>query len=242
MDVHFHGLHYRLTGRLSPTLQRIRPTARLVIVTKLALWCVLAAAPAFAADAKLDSVLKSVENRYNRAQSLRLTFTETYKTHQRADQVESGILSLRKPGKMRWDYSSPAGKLFVSDGKNVFLYNPETPKQVEHSTMKDTEDMRAPLAFLLGKLNFYKEFRSFLLRPEGVDTWIVAEPNSDKVPYSKVEFLVTADARIRRLRVVGQDRSIMDFQFDQEKLNLPFDAKLFTFQPPPGVQVVEGEQ
>jgi outer membrane lipoprotein carrier protein len=212
-----------------------------VFVTKLALWCVLAAFPAFGADAKLDAVLKSVENRYNRAQSLRLTFTETYKIHQRADQVESGVLSLRKPGKMRWDYSSPAGKVFVSDGKNIFLYTPAT-NQVEHSTMKDTEDMRAPLAFLLGKLNFYKDFRSFLLRPEGADTWIAAEPNSDKVPYSKVEFLVTADSRIRRLRVVGQDQSIMDFQFDEEKLNLPLDAKLFVFRPPAGALIVEGEQ
>lgn len=209
-------------------------------MTKLALWCALVALPALSADPKLDSVLKSVENHYNRAQSLRLAFSETYKTHQRADQVESGILSLRKPGKMRWDYSSPSGKVFVSDGKNVFLYTPAT-NQVEHSNMKDTEDMRAPLAFLLGKLNFYKEFRGFVLRPEGPDTWIVAEPNSDKVPYSKVEFLVTPDSRIRRLRVVGQDRSVMDFEFDQEKLNPAFDAKLFTFRPPPGAQVIEGE-
>jgi outer membrane lipoprotein carrier protein len=210
-------------------------------VTKLALWCVLAAIPACAADARLDSVLKAVENRYNNAQSLRLTFTETYKTNQRADQVESGVLSLRKPGRMRWDYTSPAGKMFVSDGKNVYLYTPAN-HQVEHSKLKETDDMRAPLAFLLGKLNFYKEFRSFVLRPEGDATWIEAEPNSPSLPYAKVEFLVSTDSRIRRLRVVGQDRSVMDFQFDQEKLNLPLDSKMFVFQLPVGAQVIEGEQ
>ncbi|MCU1261571.1 MAG: outer rane lipoprotein carrier protein LolA [Bryobacterales bacterium] len=219
----------------------MRHRARLLFVTKLAAWCVLAVLPALGADANIDSVLKSVENRYNRAQSLRLTFTETYSGQRRADQTESGVLLLRKPGRMRWDYTSPAGKVFVSDGKNVFLYTPAT-NQVEHSTLKETEDQRAPLAFLLGKLNFYKEFRSFALRPEGADTWIDAEPNSDKLPYSKVEFLVSSDARIRRLRVVSQDRSVIDFQFDQEKLNLPIDPKLFAFRTPPGAQVVEAEQ
>lgn len=210
-------------------------------MTKLALLCLCATVSAAGADARVDSLLKSVEARYNHAQSLRLSFTETYKGPQRADQVESGVLSLRKPGRMRWDYTSPAGKVFVSDGTNVFLYTPAT-NQAEHSTMKETEDMRAPLAFLLGKLNFYKEFRTFVLRPEGSDTWIDAEPNSQNLPYSRVEFLVSGDAQIRRLRVVGQDRSVMDFQFDQEKLNLPLDSKLFVFRPPPGVQVVEAEQ
>lgn len=201
----------------------------------------LVALPARAADPTLDGLLKSVENRYNHAQSLSLAFTETYSASQRPDQVETGVLSLRKPGRMRWDYSSPAGKVFVSDGKNVYLYTPAN-NEVEHTTLKETEDMRAPLAFLLGKLNFYKEFRTFALRREGADTWIDAEPSSANLPYDKVEFLVSPEARIKRLRVVGQDRSVMDFSFTGEKLNLPLDAKIFAFKPPAGAQMVEGDR
>jgi outer membrane lipoprotein carrier protein len=155
--------------------------------------------------------------------------------------VESGVLTLRKPGRMRWDYTSPAGKLFVSDGKDVYLYLPDS-HRVEHSKFKESEDLRAPLAFLLGKLNFYKEFRKFDLHSEGEDQWIGAEPNSENLPYSRVEFLIAPDARIRRLRVIGQDHSVMDFSFDQEKLNVPLDAKLFSFRPPAGSELVEGDQ
>ena len=64
-----------------------------------------------------------------------------------------GDLYLRKPGKMRWDYKTPAGKLFLSDGKQVYFYNPAT-NRAEKTKLKETEDMRAPLAFLLGKLDF----------------------------------------------------------------------------------------
>jgi outer membrane lipoprotein carrier protein len=206
-------------------------------VISLALWCALAAGP----NSNLDGILHAVEARYNHAQSLKLNFTETYKAVRRAGQTESGVLTLRKPGKMRWEYSAPTGKLFVSDGKDVFLYLPDA-NRVEHSKFKESEDFRAPLAFLLGKLNFYKEFRSFNLRPEGENQWIDAIPNSDNLPYSRVEFLIAPDSRILRLQVIGQDLSVMDFAFDQEKLNPALDIKSFSFRPPAGAELVESEQ
>lgn len=195
-----------------------------------------------AAEHRLDTLLKAVETRYNRAQSLTLSFEETYIAQRHPRQVESGTLTLRKPGKMRWDYAKPAGKVFVSDGKRVSLYNPET-NQVEVTGVKETEDMRAPLAFLLGKLNFYKEFRKFTLRedPEGI--WIGAEPENETLPYSRVEFLVAPDARIKRLKVFAQDRSVLDFRFEQEKLNIPVDPKIFDYRVPITAQVLtEGEK
>ena len=180
----------------------------------------------FPAEPRLDTLLKSVETRYNRAQSLKLNFTETLTAARRPGQTESGILTLRKPGRMRWDYATPAGKVFVSDGKRTSFYNPET-NQVEVSGVKDTEDMRAPLAFLLGKLNFYKEFRAFTLRPDPAGTWITADPNSDSLPYTRVEFLVAPDAHIERLRVYAQDRSVLEFHFEHEQLNVAVDPKIF---------------
>jgi outer membrane lipoprotein carrier protein len=210
-------------------------------VKKSALWCVLTACQVFGAEPSLDTLLHAVENRYNKAQSLTLDFKESYKAQKRSGQVEIGVLSLRKPGRMRWEYSTPAGKLFVSDGKDVYLYLPDA-KRVEHSKFKESDDLRAPLAFLLGKLNFYKEFRKFTLRPEGESFWVDAEPNSANLPYSRVEFLIAPDSRIERVRVIGQDQSVMDFSFEHERLNVPLEAKLFAFRAPAGVEMVEGEQ
>ncbi|MBZ5582222.1 MAG: outer membrane lipoprotein carrier protein LolA [Acidobacteriia bacterium] len=102
--------------------------------------------------------------------------------------------------------------------------------------------MRAPLAFLLGKLDFDKEFRNFQEKPEGAGTRITAEPKTDSLPYSAVEFVVTPDGRIRQVKVTGFDKSILDFTFENEKVDPPLDSKLFQFKPPQGAEVVEAGQ
>jgi len=214
-------------------------------VTRLAVYCALAVSCALQADSagdpKLAQLLRAVEARYNRAQSLKLDFSETYAAPGHPVQTESGTLYLRKPGRMRWEYSSPAGKLYVSDGKDVYLYTPED-HRAEKSKLKESEDMRAPLAFLLGKLNFRKEFKSFSARPEGEDTWITALPKSENLMYTEVEFLAAPDGSIRRVNVTGQDHSKLNFMFSNEKINAPAPPALFAFHPPPGVEVVETGQ
>ncbi len=196
---------------------------------------------AWAADANLETLLKKVETRYNHAKTLQVLFKEDYTPPGKPRRTESGILMLRKPGKMRWDYSQPQGKQFISDGKYLWLYTPDQ-NRAEKTKLKETEDMRAPLAFLLGKLDFDKEFRNIQAKPEGADTRITAEPKGDNLPYSAVEFVVAPDARIREVRVTGFDHSILNFAFDQERVDPKLDGKLFEFQTPPGVELVESGQ
>jgi outer membrane lipoprotein carrier protein len=196
---------------------------------------------AFGADHALESLLKGVETRYNKSKTLQVLFQEQYTPPGRPRRTESGTLQLRKQGKMRWDYDQPKGKLFIGDGKYLWLYTPSE-NRAERMKMQVSDDMRAPLAFLLGKLDFDKEFRNLTATPEGPDQRITAEPKSDKLPYSNVEFVVAPDHRIKMVKVVGYDHSILEFQFDQEKVDPPLDDKLFKFELPKGAQLVEASQ
>jgi outer membrane lipoprotein carrier protein len=237
--------------RNAPDFQSTRQTrfARQPSVTRLVPLVILPPAllvlQAIAAPQNLDALLKTVEARYNRTQSLKLDFSESYAGTKRPVQNEAGVLYLRKPGRMRWEYTSPAGKVFISDGKEVVLYDPDD-QRAEKSKLKESEDMRAPLAFLLGKLDFRKEFKSLGFRGVGsgapFESWIVAEPKSENLAYTKVEFLATPEGEIRRVRITGQDQSQLDFTFTNEQLNAPVAPTLFTFHPPPGVRVVEAGQ
>lgn len=220
---------------------RFPSRVRQKFVSPFRLGIALLAVSAFAGDAELDSLLKKVENRYNRAKTLQVLFTEQYTPPRSATRKESGVLMLRKPGRMRWDYTDPKDKLFVADGKSLWLYTP-TDHRVEKMKVEESDDMRAPLAFLLGKLHFDKEFRNLQGKPEGGDTRVTAEPKTDNLPYSAVEFVVAPDARIREVKVTGFDHSILDFTFDQEKLDPPLDSKLFQFQMPPGAHLEETGQ
>ena len=208
-------------------------------MTRFAL-AVLWALPLAAVDPGLERLLAGVEQRYNRAKTLQVGFEETYAVPGRPSRVESGDLFLRKPGKMRWEYESPAGKLFLSDGKNIYYYNPST-KRAEKSKMKESEDLRAPLAFLLGRLDFDKDFQNFraTASAEGTTT-IVAAPKSDKLPYSEVQFVVAPDSQIRELRVVGLDKSLLTFRFRSEKVNPTVADSMFRFELPAGATWAAG--
>jgi len=214
------------------------PFRRVYFYVSRILLLVLATSTVWAAPVNISQLLNGVEKRYNSARTLTVDFRETYTMPGRRPKTESGVLNLQKPGKMRWDYSDPEGKLFVSDGKFFYLYTPGSDR-AEKTNVKQSADMHAPLGFLIGRLNFQKDFRRFESRPEGENTWIKAVPNSKDLPYSEVEFVVTSDYRILQVRVLGQDKSVMEFQFGREKLNPSLDAKMFEFRAPPGVQIVE---
>jgi outer membrane lipoprotein carrier protein len=196
----------------------------------------------FAADPGLSRVLKGVEERYNRAKTLQVVFEETYTVNGRPRKAETGDLYLRKPGRMRWDYTAPAGKLFLSDGKDVYLYTPAD-NSAEKMKLKESEDMRAPLAFLLGKLEFEKEFQNFQTKPtDGGNLKIIANPKSDRLPYREVEFIVTPDFQIRTLNITGQDSSVLTFVLTNERLNPALDDKIFRFNLPSGATLKDGSK
>jgi outer membrane lipoprotein carrier protein len=199
---------------------------------------VLAAGIAVPQAVDVQAILSGVEKRYNNTQTLRVNFTQT-DTQKGRKRTAKGTLYLRKPGKMHWEYTEPAGQLFISDREFIYTYFPDE-KRAEKMKFKEVEDMRAPLAFLLGKLNFKDDFKSFSASPQpNGGVLIVATPKSDRFPYSEVSFLAMPDFSIQKLIVKMQDNAVNEFTFDSEKRNEPVADSMFRFTPPPGVEYVD---
>ena len=211
---------------------------RLVLMVRLA-FILLASLGLQAAD--LAVTMRQVEQRYNKAQTLTAEFEQRNLIHGTARRVETGTLVLRKPGRMRWDYSAPEGKFFMCDGKDVYFYSPAA-NRVERSRLKDSDDFRAPMAFLLGKLDFKKEFSDLSLREENGQSVLTALPKSSQLPYSKVEFTVNADSGIVKLVITNQDQTVTELIFRNERLNVPLRDDNFRFAKPGGAELVEVEQ
>jgi outer membrane lipoprotein carrier protein len=186
-----------------------------------------------------DELIRRVETRYNAAHTLSVEFVENYSMQGHPRPPEEGKLTLRKERKMRWDYLRPAGKLFISDGKSVFLYS-AAENRVEKMPLKNTEDMRAPLAFLLGRLDMKKEFRDFSTHStDNGEVWLAARSKNDRTPYDNVEMLIATDGSIRQLKVAGRDQSSLSFSFKDEHINPPVNDTLFHFDIPAGADVVD---
>ena len=95
------------------------------------------------------AVVKALEARYSHARTLEAAFYERYTTGGQGGQAESGTVYFSKPGRMRWDYESPGKKMFLVDGKNVWLYVPAD-HTASKASLKESADWRTPLALLTG--------------------------------------------------------------------------------------------
>jgi outer membrane lipoprotein carrier protein len=202
----------------------------------------LAMAATAAALPNVHAVAQAVDGHYNHLQSLQAEFSEIYQGSG-MERVESGTLWLKKPGKMRWEYRSPEEKLFVGDGKNAWLYLPGE-KQVRKSSMKNLDDLRSPLAFLLGKTKLEKELETLsfapdmqLWKPEDVMLRGVPRGMEDRI--SQVLLEITPDHQIARILIHGTDDSITEYRFSDQKENLEVPDGKFRFIAPAGSEVVE---
>jgi outer membrane lipoprotein carrier protein len=197
----------------------------------------LAAGFLFAGDH--DDRLKAAEQRYNTARSLQVDFQQQYLVRGKGRKTESGRLSLQKPGRMLWQYRDPDGKFFLTDGKFAYLYVPRT-NRVEKAKLKETADLRSPVAFLLGKLSFKRDFEDFAFKdtPDGFE--ITAYPKrKEQLSAEKVIFVLSPQNEVRRLVLTGIDNSVMEFTFSNEKMNIAFAVSVFRFEMPSGADLVE---
>jgi outer membrane lipoprotein carrier protein len=215
-------------------------------------WLVMVAVTlsGFASLARAQDVLqlaRAVDDHYNHLRSLQSDFTEIYRGDG-AERVEAGTLWLKKPRKMRWEYRSPKEKLFVSDGQAVWFYLPAE-RQLRKTTLRKLDDLRSPLAFLLGKTKLENELRGLskvvdqsplvagntLLR--GVPRAMVGAAGAA----SEVQLEITPSDQIVRIVLVEADGATTEFRFAGWKENLELGDGRFKFTPPPGVETVEGD-
>ena len=136
------------------------------------------------------------------------------------------------------EYTAPAGDLFVSDGKTAYDYD-KRKNEADRIPIKETDDMRIPLSFLLGTLDFQKDFERFESKPDGANQIVTAHPRNKKLLFQSITMTIAPDYSIRKVTVLGQEGSTMDYVLEAEQRNVKLADSLFQFQAPPGAQVVD---
>jgi outer membrane lipoprotein carrier protein len=189
-------------------------------------------------------IAQKVDNFYNHIRTLQAEFTEFYRGAG-MERTESGTLWLKKPGKMRWEYRSPKEKLFVSDGKDAWFYLPGD-RQVRKAPVRKLDDLRSPLRLLLGKTRLEQELQGLSLASD-VAPLIAGNIVLRGVPKgmadraSQVLLEITPDSRIVRIVIEQVDGSVTEYRFDQQRENVEISDQQFRFNPPAGVEMVEGD-
>jgi outer membrane lipoprotein carrier protein len=217
----------------------------LVIAACQPAWTQNRAKPAIAAPSSspsLTQVLREVENNYNRMKTMKTEFKQLVREGGHTVRVEDGTLWLSKPGRMRWEYQSPEAKLFLTEANRMILYLPAE-KRVMQTSVKESDDLRAPLRFLLGRLDFNQEFQRFevlkSLQPlEAGNIIFKTYPKRLAGQVDSMVFEISPSRQIRRVVINEPGGSETEFRFAGEQANVPVAAEKFRFTPPPGTEIV----
>ena len=191
----------------------------------------------------VHQLAKAVDDHYNHLHSLQAEFTETFRG-EGAERSESGTLWLKKPRKMRWEYRSPKEKLFLSDGESVWFYVPAE-RQVRKMPFKKLDDLRSPIAFLLGKTKLENELRGLSKVVDQAptvsgDTVLRGVPQRLSGEVNEVQLEINPSNQIVRIVLLEPDGATTEFRFGDWKENGDVNDSRFRFTPPPGVETIDG--
>ena len=208
-----------------------KPTM-LPIAASLAL--LVAAAPAGAPSVDATALARKVQGFYESTRDLRARFVQTY-TYAALGrrQVSKGLLEVKKPGRMRWDYESPSTKTIVVNGSRLVQWEPEA-NQAYVDDAFDATAMSAAVTFLLGTGSLEKEFH--LTAGEGGT--LVLRPRKPDPRVESVTLGVGPDGEVTRTRVVDGQGNANDIAFESIQRNAGVPDGRFELTLPAGVRLL----
>ena len=185
------------------------------------------------------ALARRIEQRHHRVADLTARFVQTYRSGLLAQEVvEKGVVSLKRPGRMLWEYRDPEKKTFVSDGKAFYFYVPADRQVI----VRDQAGQRGiPALLLSGRDDLLEEFDAALETPPapGIQRLRLTPRKAD--PEVERVFLdVDAADRIRAVRVRDAQGNESRFEFDAIRENVGLPDRLFRFEVPSGVEVIAG--
>lgn len=219
-------------------LMKLHPILALLTV-------VLCGFPLYGQRINVGETAHAIDDHYNHLKSFKAAFTEIYQGPG-VSRSESGILWLKKPGRMRWEYRAPKEKLFLIDSENAYFYVTGE-RQARKTALKNLDDLRSPLRYLLGKTKLEKELDALSLAPDVPpiitgDIVLRGVPRAMKDRVSEVILEISPTNQIQRIVLHGLDGMTTDFRFSQMEEDVPVQDSLFRFTPPPGVETLQDNQ
>lgn len=205
---------------------------RIPIFTRTAalLALVLCSATATAdGEARLRSFLADVR-------TLSADFQQLQRDESGAEQERaSGILLMQQPGRFRWDYREPYEQLIVADGRRLWVYDAD----LEQVTVRGMQEAlgNSPARLLSGELDLDADFTIHELPRSGGLEWLELRPRDAQEEFTVMR-LGFAPRELRAMHMIDNLGNQTEIVFSNMKINPRIDPSMFSFVPPPGVDVV----
>jgi outer membrane lipoprotein carrier protein len=185
----------------------------------------------------VDKTVRALQRRYHEIKSLRAKFTESITPAGAPTRNRDGVVYLRMPGRMRWQFDSPTRELVVSDGSTLYTYDPDL-NQVVEAPLKQV--LRAPGAteFLLGMGNLSRDFEASAVEPPPADGLIHLKLRSRRGGNTIELGLVPATYDIATLEITDALGNVTRLSFSDIDDNVKISDSMFAFTVPAGADIV----
>jgi outer membrane lipoprotein carrier protein len=203
-------------------------------------WAAESPAPAVAGgSADAVSEARRIEEALNGVRGLIASFTQTVESPGLPrPQVEKGTMYLLRPGRMRFQYDIPKGKLAVADGRKTYLYLPE-----ERQVLVAPLDPRSPasgVSILMQRIDLVSTFAvSWGPGPERGPRPLMLSPRAPQPEYEYLLLTTGPDRLVKSLTIVEPLGSRVTYRLDRVRQVDTLDDELFEFTPPAGIEVQE---
>ncbi|MDF1587619.1 MAG: outer membrane lipoprotein chaperone LolA [Gammaproteobacteria bacterium] len=146
-----------------------------------------------------------------------------------------GVFVLERPGKFRWDYTSPYPQHIVADGTRIWFYDVD----LEQVTVKSQQEALTdtPATLLSGEMLPQDKYSLTDIDSDDGLLWVQLVPKDAESNYQTVT-LAFDDAGLRQMLMKDSFDQRTRLVFSQAKENLELETDEFKFVPPQGVDVV----
>jgi outer membrane lipoprotein carrier protein len=168
--------------------------------------------------------------------SLQARFSQLVRASDGAPMQESkGDLNILRPGKFYWKQTSPMVQVIVTNGKKLWIYEPDLKQVTERTVVKMTE--QTPLLLLTQKnVLLQNQFTVKRLTTKRKGEWFQLTPKKTEA-FKTIE-LGFVNKQIKTLMFENALDNQTVIQLKHVKVNQPVNASQFNFQVPAGVDVV----
>lgn len=188
-------------------------------------------------------VAGALQAKYDTVKDFSADFVQTYEGGVlRKKAVERGVVLIKKPGRMRWEYQNPEKKVFVSDGRKMYLHEVRA-NQVTVFDVPRTDEAATAALFLAGKGHLTRDFNVSYSDGGGPDTYALRlQPKTRERDYDWLVVVVDRKTlQIRSLSAVDNQGGRQTFQFSKLRENIGVPDRTFDFRIPRGADVIRSD-
>lgn len=192
-----------------------------------------------AAELDADGVTELIQAYYEGIDDFVADFEQNYTSAALGEtSTSTGRVHVKLPGMMRWDYVTPTQRFFISDGSDLWIYEPD-PGQYYTQSLADSE-LPTALSFLMGEGDLARDFEIELVEVGDDTATLELTPRESEGQYQRLRFVVsTDDGAVRETTIYDPVGNTNHFVFTDREENVGYEDTDFAFAPPQGAVQIQ---